>query len=590
MRTVFEDEDTEAILLVDAENAFNKLNRKAALHNIQQLCPKFHRYLENTYQLPARMFINDQKGQEMIFSEEGSTQGDVPAMAMYAIGTKPLIDKLHEAVNQKDCKQAWYADDSTSAGKISELRVWWDKLNELGPKYGYHPKASKTVLIVKDPDMLEYANEIFVDTGVTIDIEGERHLGAVIGSESYKAEYITKKVEKWIQDIEQLTEIGKDEPQLALTGYTKALCMRWSFVQRTISGVKDHFQPLEDAIREKLIPAIVGRKVSDIERRILALPVRYGGIGLQNPTETSELEYETSVATTMNLTKVIYNQDTNFDNLDTSKTQENIDKMKQKKEKLLKEEYESIKGQVDDDMVRCLEAAREKGSGSWLIALPIQALGYVLNKQEFRDSLCLRYGWKIPNTPLFCSCGEKNNVDHSLSCKSGGYVSMRHDRVRDMEANFLKDVCKDVKIEPELLPVGNLTFDHATATTADQARLDFSAVGLWSPMERTFGDVRITHLNSPAYRDKNASQIYKQHENEKKRKYNQRIMQVEKATFTPLVFSTSGGMAPECTKYHKRLAVLISNKTKEEYSKVMNHTLNRKKTRGRETEPLLLQL
>ena len=143
---------------------------------------------------------------------------------------------------------------------------------------------------------------------------------------------------------------------------------------------------------------------------------------------------------------------------------------------------------------------------------------------------------------------------------------------------------------PELLPVGNLTFDHATATTADQARLDFSAVGLWSPMERTFGDVRITHLNSPAYRDKNASQIYKQHENEKKRKYNQRIMQVEKATFTPLVFSTSGGMAPECNKYHKRLAVLISNKTKEEYSKVMNHTLNRKKTRGRETEPLLLQL
>ena len=52
-------------------------------------------------------------------------------------------------------------------------------------------------------------------------------------------------------------------------------------------------------------------------------------------------------------------------------------------------------------------------------------------------------------------------------------------------------------------------------------------------------------------------------------------MQVERATFTPLVFSTTGGMAPECVKYHKRIAELISNKTHEDYSKVMNHIRTR---------------
>ena len=56
---------------------------------------------------------------------------------------------------------------------------------------------------------------------------------------------------------------------------------------------------------------------------------------------------------------------------------------------------------------------------------------------------------------------------------------------------------------------------------------------------------------------------------------NQRIIQVEKATFTPLVFSTMGGMAKECARYHKRMAVLISNKTKEEYSNVVNHIRTR---------------
>ena len=41
---------------------------------------------------------------------------------------------------------------------------------------------------------------------------------------------------------------------------------------------------------------------------------------------------------------------------------------------------------------------------------------------------------------------------------------------------------------------------------------------------------------------------------------NRRVLEVEKATFTPLVFSTTGGMGKEAEKFHKRLAALISEK------------------------------
>ena len=136
MKAIFEEETTEAILLVDGENAFNKLNRKAALHNIKQLCPTFHRYLSNTYQLPAKLLINDLTGSECILSDEGSTQGDVGAMGMYAVGIRPLINTLHEHIDNANCKQAWYADDSSNAGKLIEMRRWWDKLNSVGPKFG----------------------------------------------------------------------------------------------------------------------------------------------------------------------------------------------------------------------------------------------------------------------------------------------------------------------------------------------------------------------------------------------------------------------------------------------------------------------
>ena len=119
------------------------------------------------------------------------------------------------------------------------------------------------------------------------------------------------------------------------------------------------------------------------------------------------------------------------------------------KESKLQDELSNVIATVDFRMKKMLELAQEKGSGSWLTALPIKSLGYTLNKQQFRDSICLRYGWKVPNTPSYCQCGKKNDVDHALSCPKGGYVIMRHNHIRDLEAELMREVCRDVKVEPE---------------------------------------------------------------------------------------------------------------------------------------------
>ena len=140
--------------------------------------------------------------------------------------------------------------------------------------------------------------------------------------------------------MEQLSIIANDEPQIAHAAFTKALCMRWSFVQRTIPGVKHLFEPLEAAIREKLIPAVVGRTVSDLERRLLALPVRFGGIGLNNPVETAEFEYETSVKITENLRRLIINQENNLDNLNEERVHQVINECKLEKGNRLTQEFE----------------------------------------------------------------------------------------------------------------------------------------------------------------------------------------------------------------------------------------------------------
>ena len=184
MRQTFTDMDTEGALLIDASNAFNSMNRHAALHNISIICPSLAQVLCNTYKAPVRSVI---QGEGEVSSSEGTTQGNPLAMAMYALAMKPLIARL-----QSHCptvKQVWYADDATGVASCSDLRAWWDSLLEHGKGFGYHPNASKTHLIVKE-QCLENAKQQFAGTNVNITVEGKRHLGAAIGARKYTEQYI----------------------------------------------------------------------------------------------------------------------------------------------------------------------------------------------------------------------------------------------------------------------------------------------------------------------------------------------------------------------------------------------------------------
>ena len=157
-------------------------------------------------------------------------------------------------------------------------------------------------------------------------------------------------------------------------------------------------------------------------------------------------------------------------------------------------------------------------------------MSFILNKQEFCDAIALRYGWSIAGIPRFCACGAENNIDHTLTCKRGGYVIMRHNALRDLEGNLMREVCHDVQIEPGLLPA-NQEEMRAQTCGAPKARLDIAARGMWSQGEKTYFDVRVTHTNALSKRGKTLDQIYRQNENEKKNLYNERIINVEKSSF-----------------------------------------------------------
>ena len=297
-----------------------------------------------------------------------------------------------------------------------------------------------------------------------------------------------------------------------------------------------------------------------------------GGMNILNPVQTADDQFQSSMYITQSLAEVIRNQDTDLSNYDEKDTIDRTKAIKLQKEEKMKSKYDELLTVVDGKTKRMLELAKEKGAGAWLSANPIKSLGYVLNKQEFRDSICLRYGWKIPETPAYCQCGKKNDLDHTLSCPNGGYTYMRHNCIRDLEGEFMKEVCKDVKIEPELLSVRE---NDMSGNTKLKARLDVSGVGVWGAHERTFLDVKVFHPNCASYVNMDIEKAYVHHEDIKKRNYRERVLNVEHGSFTPMIFSTTGGAGPEANRHHKRIAEMIALKRKEEYSYVIQYIRTR---------------
>ena len=94
-----------------------------------------------------------------------------------------------------------------------------------------------------------------------------------------------------------------------------------------------------------------------------------------------------------------------------------------------------------------------------------------------------------------------------------------------------------------------MTDEDLTGSTANSqagARLDIAANGVWGgTFERTYLDVRVfNNPHAPSNRHTNLQSVYRKHEQIKKRAYEQRIREVEHATFSPLVLSATGGLAP----------------------------------------------
>ena len=91
-----------------------------------------------------------------------------------------------------------------------------------------------------------------------------------------------------------------------------------------------------------------------------------------------------------------------------------------------------------------------------------------------------------------------------------GLPIARHNEIRGITAQWLREVCTDVEKEPQLQSLSGEIILPCTANKQDDVRLDIRAKGFWSRQKDAFFDVKVFHPNASSYRSTNITALYRQ--------------------------------------------------------------------------------
>jgi len=199
---------------------------------------------------------------------------------------------------------------------------------------------------------------------------------------------------------------------------------------RVIPGIAQLLEPLERVIREVWIPALFGSPPEElrrakINRGLLALAVRNGGLGIRNPIATAESQYSTSESVTSTLVDSMIRGEP----LDMLAHQRRMKEARTCQKEVRAMDEESLVHQIGQRKPSLKNMlVRASNSGTWLSAITNKLCDNTLSAVEWRDNVRLRYGLVPLNLEPICDgCGKRADVQHYFSCPHGALPSMRHD-------------------------------------------------------------------------------------------------------------------------------------------------------------------
>lgn len=179
---------------------------------------------------------------------------------------------------------------------------------------------------------------------------------------------------------------------------------------------------------------------------MLFLPSKLCSFGIPEFAKIADIEYGNSHKIPEELSNNIINQNKNY-NMDPERMQSIKNEIKYKRIEYHQKLLEDIRTKISKGETRLNDINQELEASSWLTSLPIKDDGFTLNKQEFWDLIRWRYRWYRSCMPQNCTCGIRFDVHYVLICKKGGFITLWHNKIRNLTANLVVKVCKNIRVD-----------------------------------------------------------------------------------------------------------------------------------------------
>ena len=324
----------------------------------------------------------------------------------------------------------------------------------------------------------------------------------------------------------ELSKVAEKEPQAALVGLTRSLQCEWNFVQRVVKDTSQLFASLE-MLEENFLPSSLGTcSVTHSDRVLYSLPVKRGGLGVQNSIEGAELAFSTSRELTDCLVSSILLQDDFDQTLHKTKMREARKNHEEKQNAVDKDKLDELLAVLPADQKRAIRRIIDNNCSFWLTSLPLLKENFDLSATELETLY-------VSGTENHSNVFSRNAMDVNrilTACtllqegRTGNTTTQRNKRRSGRSASIL---WKDVKREPVVKEP-----DVENGTPALIA--DLSARGVWNRQSAASFDIRVTVTDVPSYQNRNPMSVLKTAEIEKKNKYGP-ASEEKHMSFTPLV-------------------------------------------------------
>jgi hypothetical protein len=118
-------------------------------------------------------------------------------------------------------------------------------------------------------------------------------VGGFLGTEEALNQWLELKIQQWVLGVKSLAQVTRRYPQTAYAGLAMSLQQEWQYLQRVVTGCGTAFQPIEDALWDVFIPALLQGVPAETQRKLTSLAVRHAGLGIPDPTSTAVANYDT---------------------------------------------------------------------------------------------------------------------------------------------------------------------------------------------------------------------------------------------------------------------------------------------------------